>query len=105
MGKRKKSRGFEWVAEDTEGEAIERVERPNRSELKRYRNRLELLAKKLGGMPRGARAHLDLDPDVQDALDAYAATKATPNRRRKLLYVTSLMAELEVDADAIEDEL
>lgn len=105
MGKRKKPQRFEWVADEAEGEAVERVERPNRSAAKKQRKRLQALAKSLGAMSRGARRRLGLDPELDDALDAYAATKATPNRRRTLLHVIAVMSDLEVDADALEDAL
>lgn len=96
---RKRAR-FEWVAEDAEGEAVERVERPNRSALKRHRKRLEGLARRLGEVSPGHLAQAPIPDGARDAVAAYAASKTGPDRRRKLLFATHWLED--VDADALE---
>jgi len=92
---RKRKRGFEWVAEDAEGEAIEPVERPSRSAEKRRRKQIEDLVKRIARLSPGHRRALPFDEDVLDALDDLANSKPTPNRRRLLIRCKDLLAEHE----------
>jgi len=103
MGRKKKNRGFEWVREDQDEDALERVERPNRTEARKRIQDLGRLATALAALSPGSRKQLPLDPQIIDALNALAGTGPTPDRRRKTLRAKSLLDEHEVDADALWD--
>lgn len=92
---RKKRRGFEWVADDVEGEVNERPERPSRAAEKQRRQQLERLAKRLAALPGSIRATLAVDDEVRDAINAVAQAGKGPDRRRALLRAKGMLAEEE----------
>lgn len=100
MGKKRKknNRGFEWVREDADGEAVELVERRNRSAQKRRLKQVEVLGKDIAELTPGNRRRLPLSESILDAASELAAAKPTPDRRRKLLRLKTLLAELDDDA-------
>lgn len=100
---RKRSRGFGWVAEDAEGEAIERIERPSRSAAKRARRRLEELVERMVSLSAGQRRLLPLGEPALDALDALAQAGTKSDRRRKLLFATSQISG--IDPDELDDAI
>lgn len=100
---RKKKRGFEWVREDQEDEAIERVERPNRSAERRRVEELGRLATALAALSPGARQQLPLPAEVISALDDLADTRPTPDRRRKRLRAKTLLDDDRFDVQALWD--
>ena len=99
MGKKskKKKRGFEWVRDDVDEQAVELVERRNRSALKRRMSEVEALAKAMAELQPGERRRLPLEPYVIEAANELANTKPTPDRRRKLLRLKTMLAELDDD--------
>jgi ribosomal 50S subunit-associated protein YjgA (DUF615 family) len=95
---RKRSRGFEWVAEGQEGELIERVERRNRSEMKRERERFVELAAAILALTPGQRRRLELDDETMAAIHDAANTKHGSDQRRKLRYAGAMLADRDPDA-------
>ena len=93
MGKkrRKKDRGFEWVRDDVDGEAIALVERRNRSEEKRRLKEMETLARQLAELAPGLRRRLPVDETTLSAIEDLVAAQPTPDRRRKLLRLKTLL--------------
>jgi len=100
---RKRKRGFEWIAEGGEGELIERVERRNRSAIKRERARMVELAATMIALSEGHRRQLSLDDETLAALDAACKTRHGTDQRRKLLYAAALLEG--EDLDALEAEV
>lgn len=100
---RKRKRGFEWIAEGAEGELIERVERRNRSAIKRERARMVDLATAMIALSPGQRRRLPLDDETLQALDAASKTRHGTDQRRKLLFAAGLLED--VDLDALEAEV
>lgn len=98
---RKKKRGFEWVREDQEDQAIERVERANRSEERRRLEELGRLATALAALSAGHRRQLPLPADTIEALDDLAATRPTPDRRRKRLRAKMMLDSDDIDVEAL----
>ena len=93
---RKRKRGFEWVADDAEGEAIVPPERPNKSAEKRRRNRIEALVLEIVDLSPGQRRRLPFDEETLEALEELAASRPDPNRRRLVIRCKDLLADLEV---------
>jgi ribosomal 50S subunit-associated protein YjgA (DUF615 family) len=90
---RKRGRGFEWIAEGQPGEIVERVERRNRSEMKRDRERLTDLAARMIALSPGQRKRLPLDDETLAALEAAVATRHGSDQRRKLRYTAAMLAD------------
>ena len=100
---RKRKQVFGWVAEGVEGEVPERVERPNRSALKRHRARISALAERLATLSPGKLRQVSLDEDQEQAIHDLIKADQSTDRRRKLLHATSLLVDL--DPDTLEAEI
>lgn len=95
MGRRK--RGFEWVREDQDDEAVEKVERRNRSADKAHTKRMEAALDKLMALPKGTRAKLPLHPELLAVLDELERSAPTPARRRLTLRALTWLREEDED--------
>jgi ribosome-associated protein len=94
----KRDKGFEWAEDEDDPRLIVPVVRPNRTRLKEERRELEQLVHELVALTPGLRRQLPLDASQLDALDDLANTRPTPARRRQLMRVLGLMAEVDVEA-------
>lgn len=99
----RKDRGFDWVRDDVEGEARERVERRPRSRDKSEKAHLEALTEQLLGLSDTELGRVPLLPATAKAVRVLRASKPTPARRRQLLRVIGLLRH--DDTDAIERAL
>lgn len=99
----RKRRGFEWVREDVDGEAIQQVERRNRGEEKRRARASESLALAIIAAPKGIRAKLPLDEVTLEAVEELARLPPAPARRRQLLVVKGLLND--ADHEAVQEVL
>lgn len=92
---RKRKQSFGWVADGAEGEVPERVERPNRSAIKRHRAQISALVERLAALSPGKLRQLDLDEEQAQAILALSSAGQSTDRRRKLLHATSLLVDRE----------
>lgn len=93
----RKGKGFQWTEDEDDPERIEPVVRPNRSQLKAERWKLEQLVHELVGLPAGARRELPLDEEQLAALDELASLPGTPARKRQQLRVMGLLADVDME--------
>ena len=79
---KKKSRGFQWVREDQDEVARERVERPIRQREKEHTRSLEAWVRRLCDVPVQTRRMLPIDPEIISGIERYAGMSRTPARGR-----------------------
>jgi ribosome-associated protein len=91
---------FDWTQEDG---FADRVERPNRKELKAEMRELERLAVSLASMPAAERRRLPLTEHVLGELGELAKLTKGPARKRQRLLVTTLLRES--DREALDQAL
>jgi ribosome-associated protein len=94
MGRKKK--GFQWVREDQEEQAIERVVRAVRQDEKHAEHELELLVRRLVELTPAGRRTLPLAPETVAALDALAKLSRTPARGRQARFVKLLLRRVDL---------
>jgi ribosome-associated protein len=94
----RKTKGFQWVREDQDEQAIERVERPIRQMEKDSEHDLELLARRLVELTPSARRVLPLPEETIAALDALAKLSRTPARGRQARFVKLLLRQVDLEA-------
>ena len=94
----RKKRGFEWMREDQEGEAITHVQRRDQTAARAERRALEDLAQRLVAMPTGRLTKLPLDEETLEALAVLARQGPKSSRRRQLLRVQAHLRPLDIEA-------
>lgn len=93
MGRKKKAT-FEWVAEDEETPPeVDDELVYSRADEKRRRRRMKTLAEDMQALSPKQRKALPMDEELREALEALVVAGKTPDRRRKLLRMKSLLAE------------
>jgi ribosome-associated protein len=83
-GKRNKgrSKGFQWVREDVEGEAVEPIERVSHREIREEDAAVEELVVAIAAAPPSRQAQLPLSPDLAAALVEYRRLEGSAGRRQ-----------------------
>lgn len=83
-GKRNKGRGkgFQWVREDVEGEAIEPVERVSHREIREEDAAVEELVLAIAASPPSRQAQLPLSPALAAGLVEYRRLEGSAGRRQ-----------------------
>ena len=84
---RKKS--YQWQA----GGNADNAEAPSRSAKKRQSLALQALGEELTRLSPAELQHLDLTPDLREALTLYARIRDHEGRRRQMQYIGRLMRE------------
>lgn len=98
MGRRKrKGRGFQWVREDAEGEALEPVERVSHRTIQAEDAELEVFVGELLELPGDRRRRLPVDASLVEALDECLRLEGTA-KARMLRRVKKLLRRHDIDA-------
>jgi ribosome-associated protein len=103
MARKRSSKGFQWVREDQEEEALVPVERRTHSDIRSEDAEIEAVAERLLGRTKKERQELNLPPILFTALAEHARMSGEP-RNRHMRHIKSLIRGIE-DLDALREGL
>ena len=84
-----RKKNYQWQA----GGNVDNAEAPSRSSKKRQSLALQALGEELTRLSPAELRHLDLTPDLREALTLYARIRDHEGRRRQMQYIGRLMRE------------
>ena len=101
--KRQKTRGYQWVREDQDDEAIERVDRQTHRQGREEDAEVEALAKRLLATPPRQRRHYPLSERLLELLAEHdRIVGAARNRHLRHIKKTLRADDMEAIADALD---